>query len=256
MRFLKTVFLTISICALAHGERSNLLSNSPFIPSNSNKIYETPKAKSADSKDLELRFLIKGVCKIYGIYYFSIYDNDTGRAEWIQQGEIVNGFRVTAYDLDQFIIYYEWKGQTGSKAISGNVTRSHKSFTDVNSEEIREPYNTDLISKPDTKNKQGQSSHAGNLLNGIRQATRLQQLVRFEPTSHNNINSKLKNQMRFVSPTGFATDMSQQQSSQLAKNSNTNTDLSDIPSHLIGSYGSVRGRNSISNPTGKLPRFD
>ena len=104
----------------------SLTTNSPFMaPEVSPKAQIRNSALNPLANNQKI-FSLKGVTKIGSKYKFSIYDNRTKKAQWINAGVPFNDFTITGYNEESRTVEYIWSGKKGTvqmTKVSNNTAR-------------------------------------------------------------------------------------------------------------------------------------
>lgn len=113
MKTLTFIFLPVVVCPMLGLGELSLFTRSPFISvENSEKGKIAPTTPKPD-KGAEF-FELRSVSRIDSKFMFSVHDSRTGRAVWIADDEVINGFRITSYNPKTNIAEFLWNGKEGS----------------------------------------------------------------------------------------------------------------------------------------------
>ncbi|MEM1223801.1 MAG: hypothetical protein AAGH40_13700 [Verrucomicrobiota bacterium] len=246
MNRLPVVFSLFLLTLSAWATNTSLVLRSPFIPHKEKAVEKTEKARPAES--LNHPFKLKGVISLNGRYYFSVLDSKSGKSEWIDPSEVINGFNILNYDPVTHVLEYEWNGSLGSIELElmetlGFVTREQKKNTYNSPNKVENHTDEAVVAAEDR----------------LTQTTKLaEELVVSEGIISDSTKVYFRRSTggkRSKGSTNFSSVVSDGDSSLFAQSSIQNlvSEISVSPENQPEPRYKVKRKNSVYNPSGTLP---
>ncbi|MEM7790392.1 MAG: hypothetical protein AAF546_03230 [Verrucomicrobiota bacterium] len=246
MNRLPVVFPFFLLTLSASATTTSLVLRSPFIPYEEKAVEKTEKARPAES--LNHPFKLKGVITLNGRYYFSVLDSKSGKSEWIDPDEVINGFSILNYDPVSHTLEYEWNGSLGSIQLElmeplGFVTHGEKKNSYDSPNKVENQTDEAAIVAEDRLNQTNKLAEGLVVSEGI------------NPDSTKVHFRRSKGGKPSKGNTNFSSIVSDVDSSLFAKNSIQSlvSEASISPENQPEQRYKVKRRNTVYNPSGALP---